>query len=160
MSLTRRSTGTVALAAALVVGVGGCSGLEFTQDRRLSFTAPKAYALTHLPVTLSWKMPAYVDGRPPNQLFAVFIDRQPVKVGHSINSVLPDGTSATPALLRQAGVYVTSADHVTLRLVPDLDGDNSSRQRHYANVVLIDAEGKRVNESSWTRAFDLPRSDL
>ena len=72
--------------------------------------------------------------------------------------MIPDGVMATPALLKEAGVYVTSRDHLTLKLIPNVEGDRSSRQRHFANIVLIDGNGKRVNESFWTRAFDLPRS--
>lgn len=144
----------------LSVVIGACSsGLEFEQDRRLTFVSPASNALTHTPVRLAWTMKGFSTTGPDAGLFAVFVDQQPVKVGHSVDSVLPKGTIPTPALLAEANVYVTADDHVTLRIVPDLDYDRSSRQRHEATVVLLDSKGDRINESSWTKEFDLPRSN-
>jgi hypothetical protein len=140
--------------------VGGCSGLEFTQDRRLHFTSPQSDALTHLPVTVSWTIKNVRTTGADADTFGVFIDRHPIKVGHNVDSVLPKGTRPTRALLAESNVYVTSTDQLTLKLVPDLDNDTASRQRHTATVVLLDASGTRVNESSWSRQFDLPRSAL
>jgi hypothetical protein len=154
--VTRRTLRATALAVGLSISVGGCSGLEFSQDRRLSFTAPAADKLTHLPVTLSWSMKNYRAGSGDD--FAVFIDQQPVKVGHNVDSVLPAGTITTRALLAAANVYVTPANQLTLRIVPDLSNDTASRQRHTATVVLLDGKGDRMNESAWSRQFDLPRS--
>jgi hypothetical protein len=143
----------------LTVVAGGCSShLEFEQDRRLTFVSPASNALTHTPVRLAWTMKGFSTTGPHAGLFAVFVDHQPVKVGHSVDSVLPKGTVPTPALLAEANVYVTASDHVTLHTVPDLDYDRSSRQRHDAIVILLDSKGDRLNESSWTREFDLPRS--
>ena len=136
----------------------GCSGLEFRQDRRLDFTAPASNALTHLPVTLSWSMKDYPTTGTDAGRFAVFIDQHPVKVGHNVDSVLPSGTQATATLLANANVYVTSADQLRLTIVPDLNNDTASRQRHTATVVLINAAGDRTTESYWSRTFDLPRS--
>lgn len=157
MLLTRSTLRTAAFCAAVGLGVGGCSGLEFSQDRRLHFTSPKTDALTHLPVSLSWTMKDFAASASGDR-FAVFVDRHPVQVGHNVDSVLPKGTRPTRALLAEANVYLTSADRLELRIVPDLDDDKSSRQRHTATVVLIDAAGNRINESSWSRQFDLPRS--
>jgi hypothetical protein len=139
--------------------LGGCSGLEFRQDRRLEFTAPASNALTHLPVTLSWSMKQYPTTAADAGGFAVFIDRHPVKVGHNIDSVLPEGTRPSATLLANANVYLTVVDHLRLTVVPDLDNDTASRQRHTATIVLVDAAGNRINESAWSRTFDLPRSN-
>jgi hypothetical protein len=150
----RQTTHAVALCAVVSLGIGGCSGLEFSQDRRLTFTAPASAQLTHLPVTISWTMKG--TGR---YHFGVFIDQQAVKVGHNIDAVLPKDTRPTKALLAEANVYETDADHLTIRIIPDLDHVRDSRQRHAATVVLLDADGNRVNESAWVREFDLPKSN-
>jgi hypothetical protein len=142
-----------AVAVVAVVGVGGCSGLEFKQDHRLSFIAPASDQLTHLPVTISWAMRTSGDYH-----FGVFVDQQAIKVGHNIDSVLPDGTKPTRSLLAEDNVYKTDQDHVTLRIVPDVQYDKASRQRHAVTIVLLDAAGNRINESAWTREFDLPRN--
>jgi hypothetical protein len=150
---SRRTLSATAILAATGICVGGCSGLEFEQDHRLSFITPASDQLTHLPVTISWTMKT-----PGSYHFGVFIDKQAVKVGHNIDSVLPDGTRPTRALLAEDNVYETDQDHVTLRIVPDLQYDRASRQRHDATIVLLDANGNRINESAWVREFDLPRS--
>jgi hypothetical protein len=142
----------VALVATAVAGVGGCSGLEFKQDHRLHFTAPSTDELTKLPVTISWTMP------PGNYEFGVFIDQQAVKVGQNIDSVLPKGTKPTRALLAENNVYETDQHQITIRIIPDLNYDRASRQRHEATIVLLDAGGNRLNESAWVREFDLPKS--
>lgn len=159
MQTTRRTIRATAVAVGLAIAVGGCSGLEFRQDRRLDFTGPASNKLTHLPVTLSWSMKDYRTTGSGGGEFAVFIDRHPVKVGHNVASVLPAGTTPTASLLADANVYVTVTDHLRLTIVPDLSNDNASRQRHTATVVLLDAAGNRTTESSWSRSFDLPRSD-
>ncbi|HEX3899268.1 MAG TPA: hypothetical protein VHW74_08850 [Mycobacteriales bacterium] len=152
MPATRRTLSAAAFAVAAFVGVGGCSGLEFKQDHRLSFITPASDQLTHLPVTVSWQMKT-----PGSYHFGVFIDQQAIKVGHNIDSVLPKGTKPTHALLAEDNVYETDQDHVTLRIVPDLQYDKASRQRHDITVVLLDADGNRINESAWVREFDLPK---
>lgn len=158
MPVTGRTLRAAAIAAGLGVSVCGCSGLEFSQDRRLTFDSPASDKLTHLPVTLSWSMQDFrTTGSNPGQ-FAIFIDQQPVKVGHNVDSVLPDGTRATPTLLANSNVYVTSADRLRLTVVPALGNDTASRQRHTATIVLINAAGNRINESAWSRSFDLPAS--
>jgi hypothetical protein len=154
VQVTGRPVRAAALAVTAAIGIGGCSGLEFEQDHRLSFAAPASDQLTHLPVTISWTMAA-----PGDYHFGVFVDRQAIKVGRNIDSVLPDGTRPTRSLLADANVYETDQDDVTLRIVPDLDNDRASRQRHAVTIVLLDAAGNRINESAWTRSFDLPRSD-
>jgi hypothetical protein len=158
MPTARPAIRATALCVLAGLMVGGCSGLEFTQDRRLHFTSPQSDALTHLPVTLSWTMKDLRTTGADADRFAVFVDQHPIKVGHNVDSVLPKGTRPTRALLAEANVYVTSADHVELKIVPDLDDVRASRQRHTATVVLLDASGDRINESSWSRQFDLPRS--
>jgi hypothetical protein len=157
---TRPTLRAAALCVVAGLVVGGCSGLEFEQDRRLHFTSPESDALTHLPVTVSWTTKDIQATGTDADRFAVFIDRHPIKVGRNVDSLLPKGTRPTRALLAESNVYVTSADHLTLKLVPDLDNDTASRQRHTATVVLVDQSGARVNESSWSREFDLRRSAL
>ncbi|HVU61282.1 MAG TPA: hypothetical protein VG899_07860 [Mycobacteriales bacterium] len=153
MRISGPSLTATALAVTAAAAISGCSGLEFVQDHRLSFTAPAEDQLTRLPVTLSWTM------KPPGDYrFGIFIDQQAVKVGHNIDSVLPKGTRATPALLAATNVYETDQDHITIRIIPDLDYDRASRQRHQATVVLLAPNGDRLNESAWVREFDLPKS--
>jgi hypothetical protein len=147
-----------ALLAAIVVALPACSGLEFVQDRRLSFTSPGSEKLTKLPVTLSWTMKDFNSTAPTGGQYAVFIDKSPMKVGKTLKSLLPSGVAPTTALLANINVYATHTTSVVLTLVPDIGSDHGTRQRHLATVVLLDAQGKRVTESAWSRAFDLKKA--
>jgi hypothetical protein len=154
----RRALATLVLLA-LGLGVGGCSGQEFRQDRRLTFRTPTSDALTHLPVTVSWSMKDFTTSGPTGGRYAVFVDRQPIKVGHNVDSVLPSGTKPSATLLANANVYVTATPDLRLTIVPDLSDNHQTRQRHTATVVLLDPDGTRSNESAWSRSFDLDKTD-
>jgi hypothetical protein len=158
MARTGRVVRTVAVLAAIVTAVPACSGLEFVQDRRLSFTSPASQKLTKLPVTLAWTMKDFSTSGPTGGEYAVFIDKAPMKIGKTLRSLLPGGTTPTAALLANINVYATHTTSVVLTLVPDIGSDHGTRQQHMATVVLLDAQGKRVNESAWSRSFDLKKA--
>lgn len=146
---------TPAVLVLLALGCTACSGLEFSQDRRLSFVSPGTDSVNHLPVKLVWTMKNYSTSGPGAGEYAVFIDKSPMKVGKSIASLLPANVTPTAAVLANINVYVTRNPSVVLMTVPGVSHDSGSRQRHTATVVLLDASGKRRNESSWSRDFDV-----
>jgi hypothetical protein len=153
--MNRRAVRRIAALVVVVFLASACSGLEFVQDRRLSFTAPASNHLTKLPVTLRWTMKnAGASGE-----YVVFIDKTPLKVGQTLRSLMPSGVAPTAALLANINVYATQTNAVTVTLVPDIGSDHgSTRQRHTATIVLVDAQGKRTSESSWSRSFDLKKA--
>ncbi|MCU1602809.1 MAG: hypothetical protein JWO22_3518 [Frankiales bacterium] len=153
--MTRSRTALLA-ATATAVSITGCSGLEFRQDRRLSFTSPKADALTTVPVKLSWSMKDYATG-PDSAQYAVFVDTAPIKVGQTVRSLVPPNTAAgsVEPLLNAKNIYRTPATSIILKSIPDIAYDTDKRQRHTVTIVLLDASGKRESESAWTRSFDL-----
>ncbi|HVU74448.1 MAG TPA: hypothetical protein VHE83_15890 [Mycobacteriales bacterium] len=150
----RRTAVAVALAA-IACGLTGCSGLQFVEDQRLSFTSPADSKLTQLPVTLSWTMKDFATTGSGAGSFAVFIDRAPIKVGHNIRSVLAKNVAFSEQQLEQQNVYVTKDTKVVLTLVPRIRYDKAVRQRHTATVILLDDDGTRRTESAWIRSFDL-----
>jgi hypothetical protein len=156
---SRRLVGAAQLALVLAASVplASCTHLEFEQDRRLTFLTPPAYALTRTPVTVTWTMKgAPVAGS--GQVYAVFVDQAPIKVGHTLQSLRP-GLKLAQQLLNSINVYTTTAPSLTLARVPDLTNDSDKRQQHTVTVVLLDSHGVRSTESAWTRTFDLSASD-
>ena len=146
----------VALAAAAAVSVSACNGLQFEQDRRLTFTSPRANALTTAPLTVTWSMTDYPTA-PGQDEFAVFVDKAPIKVGQDLRSIVPARTpdAGVPALLNSLQVYATPDSSVTVTNIRDIANNTAKRQTHTVTVILVDGSGRRTSESAWTRTFDL-----
>ena len=142
------------LLAALVLG--GCAGeLAFTQDDRLQFLTPPERAEVRGPVLIEWRM-----RRPdPGSVFAVFVDRPPMRPGRDVRSLAEDDRlcAVTPGCpdrewLAQQGVYLTRRPRLALAALPEGHGrDAGSRERHEITVVLVDGRGVRRTEAAWTR---------
>lgn len=149
----------VLTALTCVATLSGCSdytALAYHQDRSLHFTAPPARTLVKVPFTLRWEQPAS-----PATSYAVFIDRAPVRPGHSLRDVAgkDEACKKNPACpdaqyLADRGVYVTTDSELTLTSVAPLTSQESI-QLHDAVVVMLDARGRRIGESGWRLEFKL-----
>ena len=166
-----RLAGATLLACSVVLsGCTNYSQLQFTNDKRLHFLAPKNESVQKAPVVLTWTMSDFTvagQGQAPvsrhTGYFAIFIDRSPVKPGQSLKSL--DSTDhtcrTTPAcptasFLSGIQVYTTTQDSYTLPTV-NSTGGTGKFQRHAAVIVLIDTSGHRIGESSWEVDFKLPK---
>lgn len=171
------------LAAVLAVGVltSGCVNLdemEFVKDERLTFTAPDDYEQVEVPLTVTWTMEDFeVLPRPekgaersePSKgegYYAVFVDKAPVKPGHTLDDVgngdtfcESDPRCPDKSYLNAKGVYTTRQPTITLDVVAPL----SSKERlqlHTLTVILLDSEGKRIGEYAWFTRFRLENKVL
>jgi len=92
--------------------------------------------------------------------FAVFVDRAPIKSGHTLADVvgdpgcLTDPTCPDAKTLANFGVYVTHRTSVTVPLIPRLS-THERVQLHEVTVVLIDTDGRRIGEAAWYRQFKM-----
>jgi len=159
----RASSFALVGAAAALTGCGlVATDVDLVQDQRVAFDAPEKGADVRLPVTVSWHAHD-VDGR----TFAVFVDRSPVRPGDSLRKLAEDehddACLARPGCpgagwLRNRGVYLTDADALTLRTLPDTrDTGRGARDAHEVTVVLM-RDGRRDGEGAWTRRFYVDRS--
>lgn len=165
----RRCGSRTALLLLIVLGVAqsGCAvptgSLRLTADDRLSFSAPEDGAEVELPVTLRWTMDDFEVQQPGDPVssdagsFAVIVDAYPMGPGEPLSELLPEGACSgapdcpPPDLLQTlADTYVTRETTVTIPSVPATQYGGSS---HYAVVVLVDADGRRIGDSSWTLNF-------
>lgn len=162
-----------ALAVTLAVGVAaaGC-GLQLRRDERLRFLSPPAGARVLPPVVVDWRIdarafrPARFDGSrdPRRGVFAVFVDRGPMRPGRDIDSLAARDRlcSAAPgcpdrAWLADHGVYLTTRPAIALSALPIRGGRRAGHwRRHHVTIVLLDGRGVRIGETAWTRSFYAP----
>jgi len=136
--------------------------VPLTTDTRLVFTSPRDGVSTTLPVTVSWTM------RDPGATayYVVFVDATPMAPGKTVRAIagakalckdLPLSAPCPDELfLHRNGVYVTTQSAVTIPAVNPIVGDFTDDQLHEATVVPMDAQGRRLGESSWSVQFRLP----
>lgn len=159
---------------ALLLALGATSAcqfsqLQFTNDNRLTFTAPPARKLVKVPVTVSWSMKDFdlvgLDGSKDKGkgAFAVFVDAAPMPIGKDLKWVArkDSGCQRDPQcpnaqFLADRGIFVTTNTSVTLETLPEASTGIGDEQ-HYVNVVLLDGTGHRIGESAWYRPFTSKR---
>ncbi|MCW2543817.1 MAG: hypothetical protein JWM40_1369 [Frankiales bacterium] len=168
----RRTAVRLLLLISLLAG-SGCqiSNLQFRNDNRLEFSAPKERALVKAPVTVSWRMSDFVtsglDGssNEGNGAFAVFVDKAPMPVGKDLKWLARkdvgckrDARCPDAAYLKDRGIYLTTSTSITIETLPSV-GDGVGDEQHYVNVVLVDGTGHRIGESAWYRPFSSKRRE-
>lgn len=160
--MSRFRSPLLVLALALL---GACSaeGLAFEVDDRIEFVAPGERQRVHLPVELRWtsSFPAPEAGGP---YFAVFIDREPMRPGHTISTVLDDACRRDPSCpdigyLEERGIYLRDTTALVLETIPDRSTATrtGAKESHEATLVLVDRDGRRIDETAWSRQFIVER---
>jgi hypothetical protein len=159
--MTRLRTALVVVACIAALGGCGVHGLAFRADDRVEIVRPDDHATTTLPVAVVWRVRS---GRPVGHgsSYGIVVDRPPPPPGRTLGWLLRNddtcGASGCPdpAYRAQRGVFQTTATRVEVAEIPS----NSSHRKdaaHEATVFLLDAAGRRVGESAWTVAFDVPK---
>lgn len=154
--------GTALALAALALTTGcGTQGLSFQQDQRVRLLEPPARADVTLPLTIRWSVDDFESG-PGAGSFGIVIDRTPPPPGRDLGWVFRDddncGATGCPDVAYRAtqGVYQTDATEVVVTsLLPRTDRGDADE--HEVTVILLDEQGKRIGEGSWTRRFDVTR---
>lgn len=168
----RRTTALRTAALALcALTTAGCQldQLQFKNDHRLTFEAPRARQRVQVPVTVSWSMKDFsltgLDGSSDSGrgAFAVFVDRAPMPVGKDLKwlgrsdaGCKRDPRCPDKQYLADRGVFVTTDTSLTLDVLPRA-ADGVGAEEHFVNVVLLDGTGHRIGESAWYRPFTSKR---
>jgi hypothetical protein len=153
----------VVLGAVAVTSACSAEGLAFEVDDRVEFVAPGDRQRVRLPVELRWDSTM----APPNEggpYFVVFVDREPMRPGHTIATVLEDSCRRDPTCpdlgyLEERGIYLRDTPTVTFETIPDRATSNrtGAEESHEAVVVLVDRDGRRIDEAAWSRRFTVAR---
>lgn len=159
----------------VVLAFASCavSGLEFRQDKRVSFVAPRYRQKVSLPVTVEWRADSFdVTGPSPVArsdagYFSVLVDVSPPPADETLVFYALDDrgcrrTQGCPdsAYLADRGIYTTTKTSLRiddLGLAPGVDVDRGDRDLHNVTVILLDGRGRRIGESAWTQTFEVVR---
>jgi hypothetical protein len=153
----------VAMTVVALVGtmLAGCAvhGLDFRADKRVTIVTPRDQETVRLPVEVRWtsSIPASDDIE-----YAVFVDSHPMRPGQTIDQWIPstDSCHHTPGCpnaqwLAQRFVFITTQNHLSLKLLPVLTGGGQSAEdTHNVTIVLLNRKtGERVGESAFLTTF-------
>lgn len=152
----------------MAVGLAACalpdvSAMNFRVDDRLHFQQPRNRATVRLPLDLRWSMrdftitaPGSTPTRQNAGYFAVFLDRQPIRPGQTMRAIAGGDefclhTPGCPdaSYLAQRQVYVSTRTSLRLTQVNPFSGHDAAERMHRIIVVVVDAAGHRIGESSW-----------
>jgi hypothetical protein len=150
--------------AAVLVALAGCGtqGLSFELDQRVDIEAPRSHADVHLPVTVRWTVEDFAVGEGAGS-FGVLVDRTPPPPGKGLDWLFRDDDSCgpdrcpDPGYRAQRGVYQTAATELVLQDITT-QADRGDRDQHEVTIVLLDRDGHRVGEGSWSQQITLVRS--
>ena len=166
MRLARRALVGALLSTLFTTGCG-VSNLSFRVDTRVKITSPKNRSVVELPVALTWTVRDFdVKSSPTSSggSFAIFVDRSPIPPGKKLSWLARNDSACTskptcpdPAYLAQLGVYQTTGTSLVLSSVKDESDSTSKTSRHFATIVLLDDEGKRIGEIAYNVNFELKR---
>jgi hypothetical protein len=164
----------------LIVGavlVSGCSPpwhLRLREDRRIHIDAPAGNSTVTVPFTVRWSARDFrrispelgtdTTGRqasPEAGYFAVFLDGTPMGPGQGFDALLRDDPAcvASPTcpdaayLQDRLDVQVTDRTAVTIDAVSGQGVGGPGSDIHSVTIVLMDARGRRIGDSSWYVSF-------
>ncbi len=144
----------VLVALAIVGAMAGCGGSSrpFAEDDHLTITAPAPLEVVEAPFAVSWTTSEAGD-----RSFAVFVDVTPVPPGHQLRDLADDQCKRVAGCpderyLAGLGVYVTTADHVTVNRLPPLGGTAGQADHpvHTITVIGLDDGGRRRGDAART----------
>jgi hypothetical protein len=154
-----------AVTCALLVGPAcGADGLLFRKDQRVRIEVPARNEKVRLPLTVTWGLRDPADATGIGS-YAVFFDNDPQPPGKTLahfarNDRACERTPGCPDLdyFAQRNIFVTEQPRLTierLRPAPGVNLSRGERDRHEVTVIVLDREGKRASEASWSRPFEV-----
>jgi hypothetical protein len=138
----------------LVLGACGES-VAFVRDDRITIEFPTSLQRVQAPFEIRWSD----DGRAP-AAYVVFVDRDPIAPGESLRELADDACDGrsgcdTPAFYASRRIHLTTEPRVQVATLTPLGGTGgrSKHRVHQATIVLLDSDGRRDGESSWSVEF-------
>ncbi len=142
----RRRAGLLAAALA-ATQLAACGQLLFRQSDRLEMLAPANYSKVREPLILRWAARDF--SAPADGAFAVFVDRDPMPPGETLDYFAPDD---------REGIHVLDATQLRIEVLAPLVGVDPAEQNHHAvTVVMLDRSGRRLGEYAGFTEFNVVR---
>jgi hypothetical protein len=135
------------LVFALLLGSGCQSQLLFRNDHRITIVAPVDFSNVKAPVTIRWVSRDFT--APADGHFEVFLDRDPLPPGETLQSYFAG----------QSTQFIWTTDQTSFRIpffpLPDTAAPKFEQEHHEVTVIVVDAQGRRIGESSGFVEFNL-----
>jgi hypothetical protein len=161
----------VAVVLLLMAASCSTSGLQFSQDERISFVTPGYREKVTLPLTVEWTVKDFNVTGPTSKTqedagyFAVLLDVDPLPVGETLSYYARDDRGCRPdsgcpdkSYLADRRIHTTTKTRLRiarLPTAPGIDLDNGDRDLHEVTILLLDGRGTRISESLWTQTFEV-----
>ncbi len=136
MRLSKRKLKSLAAVTLLAALLSGClEGRSFHTNSALRITEPVEGDFAEAPLTIRWESQDKGTKR-----FAVFVDRPPVPVGKSVDTL---------KIQDRDGMYLTTEQEFFLEFVAQRSTSVVARRDvHQVTVVALTSDGKRKDDSS------------
>jgi hypothetical protein len=169
-SARRRAFAALVISLALVTSCSGRGGLLFSQDRRIDIREPDNNDKVTMPLTISWTLDDGVEIGRDIAAFALFFDAEPQAPRKKLD-VLARGdldcerTPGCPdaAYFAERDIFVTKQTSFTIEDLLPLAGvevEKGERDVHDVTIVVLDEQGRRVNEAFWSRTFEIVHPEV
>jgi hypothetical protein len=154
MSPDRLRRAALVTVACMLFGACGES-VAFVRDDRITIEFPTSLERVRAPFEIRWS-----DEEQPPAAYAVFVDRDPIGPGESLRELAEDACDGrsgcdTPAFYASRRIHVTTEPRVEVATLTPLGGTGgrSKHRVHHATIVLLDDDGRREGEASWSVEF-------
>jgi hypothetical protein len=135
------------LAALAALQLTGCEQYLFRQSDRIQVVSPQTYSTVREPLTIRWQARDFTP--PQDGSFAVFVDRDPMPPGESLDY-----------FSRQDRDRIHVLDQTWLHidlLSPQVGVDPAEQHHHDVTIVLLDSRGDRIGEYAGFTEFNVVR---
>ena len=147
LQLSVRHVTFLALAGLLALPLAGCEQYLFQQSNRIQVVTPQNFSTVREPLTIRWQVQNFVT--PRDGTFAVFVDRDPMPPGESLDDFAPHDRD---------GIHVLNATSLHIDVLPQQVGVDPAEQNHHdVTVVLLDGSGHRIGEYAGFTEFTVAR---
>lgn len=152
----------------LILLVTGCdvSSMAFVEDKRVRIEQPTDRSIVTIPVTLRWEVDGFeitgrdAQKRPDAGYFAVFVDRQPIPPGKTLEWYARQDESCgdNPCGTVEDLAQIFTSDKASLKLtqLPAIR-ERGDLEQHEVVIVLMDGTGARIGESAFRVQFNFER---
>jgi hypothetical protein len=142
-----RRAAALVLAALAALQLTGCEQYLFQQSDRVQIVSPQIYSTVPEPLTIHWQTKGF--SAPGDGSFAVFVDRDPMPPGESLNYFGQQDRD---------GIHVLTATSLHIDVLSQQVGvDPAERNHHDVTVVLLDSSGHRIGEYAGFTEFNVVR---
>ncbi|TMC47774.1 MAG: hypothetical protein E6J14_14555 [Chloroflexi bacterium] len=135
------------LAALAALQLTGCEQYLFRQSDRIRVVSPQTYSTVREPLTIRWQARDFTP--PRDGSFAVFVDRDPMPPGESLDYFSRDDRDRIH-VLDQTWLHIDV-------LSPQVGVDPAEQHHHDVTIVLLDSRGARIGEYAGFTEFNVVR---